>query len=1342
MKKIAIVLFLGLNSLLSFAQEWVQRYQNSVSAYENMELRKAKDEAGAALEIYKTTTDPDKNLAAILRQLSLVSYELGETDDAVKYAQEEVVTLQNLGLDLDLNFAYCLQNLAVIRMARSEYGAAEPLLAESRRIGSDYLSDESYELAVITGNLAITLFNLKKDEEATEAFQQSITALQGMEEVGLEYYAIIYGYASLLVEQGNHATALPFFEELADFYSYDKPNFDYGSVLIKVADAHDQLGRFQESATKYEESVSNFEAIAETASAEYGIALNGLSIELQKTGDFDRAFEVMEKLLEQQALTKTENPEPYATSLANYANLLIRNGERARALEQLNEVFALYETQSLTKDLTFVNALESKAGLDLVEGNLDAAGEAITEAISLAEANAYGNKTYSLYNQRAKILARQSKLEEAKLWAERAIAICEESFGERAIQTAYVKNTLADIETQMGNYPGAEVRYKQILEIFKSSFGEQHPETAIIIANYSSLLQLMGNYYTAEYYLQQALEIKLNVYGAENADYLTTYENLALLYQTTARYTAAERILSEIVTLKERQGPQNPELAYTYTNLGAVKKQLAEYTEAEVYFKKALEIYKNTLGTGHIFYAACLNSTALLYQKMGNLEAAKPLFEQALAIYERTIGKMNPDYATVLENLATLYEMEDNDTKAKELLEEALVIDEQVLGTDHPLYSKTLHNLASIYEQNAEYDRAKELFDKALAIEERVYGTSHPSYASTLYNLAVLEQELENYEQAKKYYQQVVDIRRTALGENHPDYTFSLFGYASVLHKTDNLEAAVVPYQEVTSRYLSYIDKYFPALSESEKSAFYGKIKPVFDSYMDFAIEFVLLSKGTPEDRELMLGSLYNLQLATKALLLNASNKVRNRISASGDPELIAMFAEWVALKENLVKGYSMSMEELKTAKINLAEMEAKANEVEKNLSLKSASFAAEFERKAVQWEDVKGVLAPGEAAVEVIRIKKKMKQDSVVYAALIVTPELSSPQLSLNPRGLVMEKQGFKTYKNAIMYKVKDAKSFSLFWADIHEKLGSITTLYLSADGVLNKVNIATLFNPSTNQYVVENYRIRLLSNTRELVDGTPAIAKQNNAEIFGFPKYNLTAVAQNDGGGIFADEGTRASAFGSTIAELPGTLVEVNDISAILSGSDWQISKYLETAATEEQIKKLESPKILHIATHGFFLEDIQLDADQGGLTSRNAKFNPLLRSGLLFAGAENTMKNEKIAGKEDGILTAYEAMNLNLDNTELVVMSACETGLGEVKNGEGVYGLQRSLLVAGADNLIMSLWKVNDETTQLLMSSFYKNWFDGKPKLEAFNLAIDEVRSKFKDPYYWGAFVILGK
>lgn len=1342
MKHLSLCLILCFAMIVCRGQDWATSYQNSIDAYNNYQSQQAREFAEQALsEIKAEQPAPSKNQAVILRQLSLICYDLGDDPAAISYAKEEVELLIRLGENKDPNYANALQNLAVIRMFRSEYGAAEPLLKEALDISLTYNSVDSYDVGVARGNLAVALFHLKKDEAARKLFKESINTISSYEEVTSDYYNIIYNYGSMLSEDGSFSEALPLFTEMEDYYNYETPNFEYGSILIKVGDVLDQLGRFSEASEKYRNAIENFKNLGEEDAEEYTIALNNLSIDLQKTGNFDEASAIIEELVVQKEADQSTAPKSYASTLTNYANLLLRKGEMSLARQKLEQVIALYTEAALEKDITYVNALESLSSVMLADGETDNASNMIDEALELAETRSMKSKQYALYNQQAKILTSEAKFEEARVVGEKSLQASQSLFGPTALQTAFVRNTLAGVYAQLGRYAEAESLYLKVLTTFRDAYGDRHPEYATVAANYSSLLQLQGNYYTAEYYLKIAEDIKREAFGSENKDYLITYENLALLYLNTARYTKAGLILEEIKTIKEGNLPkQDPSLAYTLSNLGSVKKQLAEYADAEKYLKRSRDIYQSSYGTDHIFYASVNNNLALLYLKMGNLDAAKPLFEKSLQIYEAKIGKLNPDYATALENLATLYQQQENYDKAKELLEETLVIDEQILGTNHPLYSKTLHNLASIYEENGEYDRSKELYTKALDIDRNVFGEHHPSYASTLYNLAVLEQELENYDQAKTYFKQVVDIRRSILGVNHPDYAYALYGLASILHKTGDFEEAKPVYLSVTNQYLEFIDKYFPALSESEKSAFYGKIKPVFDGYLDFIVEYNLLDKGEESDRSQLIESMYNLQLSTKALLLNSSNKVRNTILASGDAELIGLFNDWIALKENIVKAYSMSKEELERSDLNISDLESDANTSEKELSLKSEIFADAFDTRPPTWQRVQAKLATGEVAMEVIRIKKKMKIDSVLYIALTLTPD-QAPKMVVSANGLLMEDRGFKTYKNSIIYKIEDKMSYETFWKKIDKSLDeSVQTLYLSADGVLNKVNISTLLDSESGKYLIDKYKIRLLSNTRELIEPKGTKNASNDAIMFGYPKYYLSDRSAGVSGALLASNDMERS-FGSEISELPGTLKEIQEIEQIVGGGDWNVQTYLGLAATEGQVKAIESPKILHIATHGFFLEDIK-SKDEEGLTSRNAKFNPLLRSGLLLAGAQNTVKNEGLPGDEDGILTAYEVMNLNLDNTELVVMSACETGLGEVKNGEGVYGLQRSFIVAGADNLIMSLWKVNDQTTQKLMSSFYRNWFEGKDRLDAFNQAIAEVRKEFSDPYYWGAFVILGK
>ncbi len=216
-------------------------------------------------------------------------------------------------------------------------------------------------------------------------------------------------------------------------------------------------------------------------------------------------------------------------------------------------------------------------------------------------------------------------------------------------------------------------------------------------------------------------------------------------------------------------------------------------------------------------------------------------------------------------------------------------------------------------------------------------------------------------------------------------------------------------------------------------------------------------------------------------------------------------------------------------------------------------------------------------------------------------------------------------------------------------------------------------------------------------------------------------------------------------TFNELTHTKIEIEKISDLIKANKWVIQIYMGKDASENNLKNIDSPKILHIATHGFFLTDLDLKYRKRafGVDMELAAENPLLRSGLLFAGCVNSFSsNISYSGVfENGILYAYEAMNLNLDDTDLLALSACETGLGEIKNGEGVYGLQRAFIVAGVKNLLMSLWKIDDQATQELMTEFYAQLVKNKQISEAFSIAQKKLKEKYQSPYYWGSFVLIG-
>src|SRR5690606_23321961 len=311
---------------------------------------------------------------------------------------------------------------------------------------------------------------------------------------------------------------------------------------------------------------------------------------------------------------------------------------------------------------------------------------------------------------------------------------------------------------------------------------------------------------------------------------------------------------------------------------------------------------------------------------------------------------------------------------------------------------------------------------------------------------------------------------------------------------------------------------------------------------------------------------------------------------------------------------------------------------------------------------------------------------------------------------------------------KIHDQVSYDAFWKPIADAIGQASTIYLSADGIYNQINLEAIPSPD-GRYVIDNSNIVLVSNTKDIYlrrIKSRAVADQNTASMISNPRFYLTASTDS-----------------RAIAPLPGTEKEVKQLQQILRANGWTTSEYLEAAAAEEKIKELNSPKIFHVATHGLYrpTEEItlenQIERGDAILTQ-----NPLMRTGLLLRGAGFLLEqNDHNYNLDNGILTAYEALSRNLDKTDLVVLRASETGLGDVQAGEGVYGLQRAFLVAGAKALIMSMFKVDDEATQKLMIKFYKKWLETGEKRESFVAAKKELRLEYGDPIFWGSFIMIG-
>ena len=426
----------------------------------------------------------------------------------------------------------------------------------------------------------------------------------------------------------------------------------------------------------------------------------------------------------------------------------------------------------------------------------------------------------------------------------------------------------------------------------------------------------------------------------------------------------------------------------------------------------------------------------------------------------------------------------------------------------------------------------------------------------------------------------------------------------------------------------------------------------------------------------------------------------------------------------------SMSPAQLAENEIDPGTLTQEVERLERELSQKSELFGQNFEAKRILFEDVKKSLQPNEVAIEIVRYRyfDHAFTDSVIYAGLYLTNTLSKPKAIMIKDGRNMENRYFKYYRNCIAAKIPDQVSYGVYWKPIIDDIGQASTIYLSADGIYNQINLEAMPAPD-GRYVIDNSNIVLVSNTKDIYIRrvkSRSVANENTASMFGNPTFYITASANS-----------------RNITPLPGTEKEVNQLHYILAQKGWVTTEYLETSAAEEKIKEVNSPKIFHIATHGLYkpTEEVTLTKQMEGGEALLAQ-NPLMRTGLLLRGAGDLLdKTDYNFNMESGILTAYEAMSLNLDKTDLVVLSACETGLGDLEAGEGVYGLQRAFLVAGAKVLVMSMFKVDDEATQKLMLKFYQKWLSTTNMRQSFIDAKKELRLQYPEPIYWGAFMMIG-
>lgn len=922
----------------------------------------------------------------------------------------------------------------------------------------------------------------------------------------------------------------------------------------------------------------------------------------------------------------------------------------------------------------------------------------------------------------------RDKYDEASKTLKQAEHALRYTYDNRDILYAGELNYIAQLQLKLGEYEEAE---KNLAEAFKitgakdqRSTSEWKPIYIGLLETQAKLYAIKGMFDEAEDNLDKSKSVIEKSKG-ELSESKSTGEELAPLLILLGKYSEAEKlILEQIPHYEKLYGTQSLRLIEPLINRSRILLARGDYTEAERNAQRANRIAIQTYSEISTKTAPTQKMLSDIYYKLGDFEKAEDQISKALASQEKQFGRSHVEVAKSLSQLAIIkFHKGDNKKLVESLMLEARKIVEEKLGKDNPQNAEILKNIAVLYIS----ERRSDIAFNSLTIAEGIWssrtGKKNNINLAGIYTLTGdVYYQSKNYLRSEEFYLRSKTLYEKFFSVNHPEYVRVLSKLSRVYYMQKQYKRSKKLIEEALGNYETFIQQYFPALSEAEKAKYWNTIKGDFEFYNTLAFSNL-------DDFRDLTGRVYNYQLLTKALLLNSSIKIRERIMNSTDEELQHQYNTWIEKKEVLTLALSMSPAQLQESGIDRILLQQDVERLEKELSSKSELFGQSFDNKRITFDDIRKSLKPNEVAIELVRYRhfNHSLTDSVVYAAIYMRSDLSKPRVVVFANGKEMETRYFKYYRNCITGKIHDEYSYATFWKPVQDAVGPASTIYLSADGVYNQINLESIPTPD-GKYILDNSNIILVSNTRDLFlrrIKSRLSSPENTAFMFGNPSFYASA------------DGRR------TISQLPGTEKEVNQVQFMLNQRGWVTAKYVETLATEEAVKSLNSPKIFHIATHGFyktsdqFSGDSDIDGNEVALTR-----NPLLRTGLLLKGAgdlmEKTSYNYNI---ENGILTAYEAMNLNLDKTDLVVLSACETGLGELQAGEGVFGLQRAFLVAGAKVLIMSMFKVDDEATQKLMLMFYQKWSNSGNLRASFTEAKKELRTEYPDPIYWGAFMVIG-
>ena len=994
-------------------------------------------------------------------------------------------------------------------------------------------------------------------------------------------------------------------------------------------------------------------------------------------------------------------------------------------------------------------AARMPAGGESSEARLEEGREAYTRSIALYDEGRYT---------------------EALTLAERALALEEPVLGDMHPEVAHCLHLLGELHRLQGDFDRAEKRLERALVIRETVVDHDTlgSVTAVRLLAFTSSPEMESDRQAGAFFGHgHALGRRSSLYGPErrpghalasrkpglnaNQSALSdSLNSLANLYQERGLYSRAEPLYVRALTLRETVlGKDHPEVADSLNNLALLHREQGLYARAEPLYVRALALREAELGKKHPDLAASLNSLANLYQEQGVYDRAEPLYVRAIALQEAASDGNPADLAASLNNLGSLYLARGLHRRAEPLYVRALALWEKTLGKRHPHVAALLNNLATLYRDLGQYARAEPLYERALVLWEESLGKNHPDVAGLLSNLATLHREQGRYARAEPLYERALAIREAVLGKDHPGLAASLNNLAFLRLAQHRLDAAVPLLTRAFAVSEQRLRREALDFSEARLASFLQLLRA--DEERLYAL--VRAHPDSADVRRLVLSAALLLKGRSVEETANISRAVYRSLGA----EERGTFEQLRSLRTQLA---SLSLQgpgllPLRAYQQRLQALAEQGDALEATLARRSAPLRAlaALPSPADIVDRVAGSLPADGALVEFITYEERPlvpgrgapgPQRQLRCLALVLLPDASIRALDLGPAGpieVAASRLRDALARRDVGFESESAALYQLAFRPLLPLLGDARRVVLSPDGQLSLVPFAALHDGQ--RFLVDTHDFTYLTSGKDLLPRPQRSTPATSVVVLADPAFDAVPPERSGTTGL---EGQALRDW--NLVPLPGSREEAEAIQRLLP----QAQLFLGPDATRERLLRLPTPGILHLATHGFFLEDAVAPERSRALAKFGALGegplaqpppDPLLRSGLLFAGA-NTQKRRAAGSASSGsaLVTALELAGLDLWGTQLVVLSACDTGRGDVRRGQGIYGLRRAFIVAGAETVVMSLWKVDDTATRVLMETYYRHLLAGLGPATALREAMREVRTEHPHPHYWAPFIAMGR